>query len=102
MKRFNYETRKYEEYNIPTNWRVGLYSRDLDKLIDCACCGKPLKIKDKYRSLEIHDETGEEYTVCKRCYKEEWVRNKMHEIKEQKITIEEMDRIEREDMGYDR
>ena len=63
MKKWDYEKYKYEEYNVPQNWRCGLYSRDLDELIDCACCGKTMKHSDKYRSLEIHTETGQEYAV---------------------------------------
>ena len=84
MKKWNYEKHKYEEYDVPQDWRCGIYSTDLDELIDCACCGKPIKISDKYRSLEIHTETGQEYAVCKRCFKGEWVRNKMSE---QRVTI---------------
>lgn len=89
MKKWNYEKRKHEEYTVPQNWRVGLYSRDLEELIDCACCGTPLKISQKYRSLEIHNEQGQEYAVCKRCFKEEWVRSQMSEHRVKVIKDEE-------------
>lgn len=82
MRKWNCFERKYEEYNIPTNWRVGLYSQDQDKLTDCAGCGTPMKISQKYRSLEIHNEQGQEYAVCKRCFKEEWVRSQMNKQKD--------------------
>ena len=89
MKRWNCETRKYVEYSVPSRWRVGLYSRDLDELIDCAKCGKPIKTADKYRSLEVHDETGREYAVCKGCFKEEWVRKQMNITRMKFVELEE-------------
>lgn len=89
MKKYNYETKKYEEYSVPANWRVGIYSQDLEELTDCAKCGIPMKISQKYRSLEVHNEQGQEYAVCKRCFKEEWVRNKMSEHRVKKMDIEE-------------
>ena len=89
MKKYNYETKKYEEYSVPSNWRIGLYSRDLGELIDCACCGKPMKIKDKYRSIEIHNEQGQEYAVCKGCFKEEWVRKQMNITRNKFVELEE-------------
>lgn len=89
MKKYNYETKKYEEYSVPANWRVGLYSRDLEELIDCAKCGKPMKYSDKYRSLEVHTEEGKEYAVCKRCFKEEWVRKQMNITRTKFVELEE-------------
>ena len=82
MKKYNYETKKYEEYSVPTNWRVGLYSRDLEELTDCAKCGQTMKHSQKYRSLEVTDDNGHEYGVCKRCFKEEWVRQQMNRKRE--------------------
>ena len=82
MKKYNYETKKYEEYNVPTNWRVGLYSKDLEELTDCTKCGTPMKYSQKYRSLEVTDDNGHEYAVCKKCFKEEWVRQQMNRKRE--------------------
>lgn len=89
MKKWNCKERKYEEYNVPSNWNIGLYAIDLEELTDCAGCGKPIKIAEKYRSLEIHTDTGQEYAVCKRCFKGEWIKNKMSEHRFKKIDIEE-------------
>lgn len=99
MKKYNYETKKYEEYSVPANWTVGPYSHDQEKLTDCACCGVPMKISQKYRSLEIVDDRGREYAVCKRCFKEEWVRKQMNitrmkfvELEENYMEIDDMER----------
>ena len=89
MRKYNHETKKYEEYSAPENWKVGQYALDQDEFSDCACCGKTLKISQKYRSLEIHNEQGQEYAVCKRCFKEEWVRSEMTTHRVKKIDIEE-------------
>lgn len=89
MKKYNYETKKYEGYNVPENWKVGQYSLDQDELSDCACCGKTLKISQKYRSLEIVDDMGREYAVCKGCFKEEWVRRQMNITRTKFVELEE-------------
>lgn len=89
MKRFNYKTRKYEEYNVPEGWNVGQYSIDLEEVINCAGCGSPIKIAEKYRSIEIHNEKGQEYAVCKRCFRDEWVRSEMTKHRVKIIDIEE-------------
>lgn len=89
MKRWNCEERKFEEYSVPERWQVGLYSHDQDKFTDCAKCGKTLKYSQKYRSLEIVDDMGREYAVCKGCFKEEWVRSEMTKHRVKKVDVEE-------------
>lgn len=88
MKKWNCKERKYEEYNVPSNWNIGLYAMDLEELTACVGCGKPIKIAEKYRSLEIHTDKGQEYAICKRCFKEEWVRNQLYRRKEIYVDIE--------------
>ena len=83
MKKWNCETKNYEEYSVPANWQCGLYSQDFDKLTDCAKCGTTMKHSQKYKSLEVTDDNGHEYGVCKRCFKEEWVRKQMNIRKEE-------------------
>ena len=89
MRRWNCEERKFEEYSVPERWKVGLYSHDQDKLTDCAKCGKTLKYSQKYRSLEVMDDQGREYTVCKGCFKEEWVRKQMNITRTKFVELEE-------------
>lgn len=90
MKKWNFETRKYEKYSVPERWRVGLYSRDSEELVDCAKCGKPIKISSKYRSLEVYNEMGQEYAVCKGCFKDEWVKRQVSIMQTNSIQIEEV------------
>lgn len=77
MKKWNFQTRKYEQYNVPSIWKIGLYSTDSDELVNCAKCGKLIKVANKYRSLEIYNEKGQEYAVCKCCFKEEWIKKQI-------------------------
>lgn len=90
MKKWDYEKHKYEEYNVPESWNCGQYSLDLESSVDCASCGKPIKFAEKYRSLEIYTDKGQEYAVCKSCFKEEWVRRQMRIIEKRSMEIEEV------------
>lgn len=89
MRKWNCEKKVFEDYEVPSNWAVGIYSHDSDKLTDCAKCGKTLKFSQRYRSLEIMDENGREYGVCKGCFKEEWVRKQMNITKNKFVELEE-------------
>lgn len=43
MKKWNYETHQYEEYKVPSDWNVSMYETDMDKVVNCAECGKPMQ-----------------------------------------------------------
>lgn len=68
MKKWNYETKKYEKYTVPDNWKVKLFSTDMNEKINCAACGKSIKFSDGYPSRTIHYKHGLGYTVCQECY----------------------------------
>ena len=71
LRKWNYETRKYEPYEVPTEWNVSLYSADMDELINCAECGEQLTFGDSYTSLDIHTSIGLGYGVCPKCHEKE-------------------------------
>lgn len=68
-KKWNTKTRKYEEYDLPIG--AVTYIEDLDTVIPCASCGKPVIAGNTYTSLEIHTDGGFGYLVCADCYKNE-------------------------------
>lgn len=71
LQKWNYETHKYEEHLVPTGSRVVLYSPNMELMVDCANCLRPLKMGDTYTSKTIHSEAGFGFPVCEHCYAEE-------------------------------
>lgn len=72
LKKWNYQKRKYEDFNIPRDRNVKLLADDLNEIINCANCGKEVKFGDTYTSMTIHNSLGFGYCVCEECYEEEW------------------------------
>lgn len=68
LRKWNYEKREYEPYEIPNDWDVKTYSEDMDEMVTCPHCGKDFCFGDGYTSHEIHTEHGFGYTVCEECY----------------------------------
>ena len=68
MKKWNYETHQYEEYKVPSDWNVSMYETDMDKVVNCAECGKQIKYGESYTSVKIHDEVGFGYAVYYDCH----------------------------------
>lgn len=75
LSKWNYELHDYELFNSPAV-KISLYGDDMDKLVDCANCGKELPFGECYTSMEIHNVIGFGYGVCDDCYKEEHKRRK--------------------------
>ena len=67
--KWNFKTNKYEEYTITGN--TILMCNDMNKSIDCACCGKSITFGDSYTSRQIHNKSGFGYPVCEECYNKE-------------------------------
>ncbi|NLD11690.1 MAG: hypothetical protein GX671_08080 [Clostridiales bacterium] len=72
MKKFNYKTGEYEDYDVPAEWNVLTCSDNLRAKINCADCGAELEYGDSYTSLSIRTDVGFGYCVCKECYNREW------------------------------
>ena len=71
MKKWNYRTLEYEEYTVPSNWKVKAFNTDLEEKVNCASCGKSVIYGNGYPSRTIHDENGFGYAVCYGCRKKE-------------------------------
>ena len=72
MEKFDWKTREYHEYNIPEDWYCSLYENDMERIVNCAECGKEVPYSTTYVSLAIHNVMGFGYAVCPECYKKEW------------------------------
>lgn len=78
MKKWNYKTKEYEEYTVPDSWKVKLFSVDMEEKINCASCGKSMKLGDGYTSRTIHDRHGFGYAVCEDCHSKEFEEEKAY------------------------
>lgn len=77
LRRWNWRTHEYEDYEVPDNWFVTTYAYDMDTIIDCASCGKGYPNALMYSSQEIHTEIGFGYLVCYKCHEQECIRRVM-------------------------
>ena len=82
LRKWDYDDHDYRPYYVPAEWKVAVYSDDLNDVIQCAHCGKELTYGDSLTSLEIHTVLGMGYSVCSECYDGEFKR-KMDERKRQ-------------------
>ncbi len=80
MQKYNYETEKYDPYEVPEDWQVSTYEIDMDKFINCASCGKKVRFGSCYTSTLIHTEHGVAYAVDRDCYDEEMELLKKHRL----------------------
>jgi hypothetical protein len=69
--KWNFQTKEYEDYFVPKNWKVCAYIDDLNSLINCASCGKSIIAGDTYTSRQIQGVLGFGYMVCEDCYSKE-------------------------------
>lgn len=64
--KWNYETHEYDACDLPSG--AALYSNDMDKIVNCARCGRMVVFGETYTSFEIHNEVGFGYAVCPTCH----------------------------------
>ncbi len=76
LRKWNVKTHQYDNYKVPIDKVLLIYSDDLDKIVNCAQCLKKVRYGDCYTSLEIHNHLGMGYVVCKDCYDEEFLRRR--------------------------
>lgn len=88
LRKWNYQKHIYEDYYVPANWFCTTYCFDLETIINCPQCGRPLPCKDSYTSMEIHDEVGFGYCVCETCHEIELARRIRHEQEEKEKSDE--------------
>ena len=69
MKKWNYQTHRYDDYTVPEDWKVSMYETDMEKEINCAECGKPMKYGESLTSQRIFGDSGVfGYAVCRECH----------------------------------
>lgn len=75
LQKWNYDTRKYEDYEVPDEWYVPIIA-ELYDMVNCASCGKLIKYGNSFTSLEIHENKVGSlgYAVCDTCFNQEWER----------------------------
>ena len=71
LQKWNTIKREYEDYNVPDDWNVKSFTKDMEEIVNCASCGKKMIYGNSYTSLEIHTPHGFGYGVCDECYRKE-------------------------------
>ncbi len=71
LRKWNESKGMYEPYEVPNDWTVCTYSDDMDKVINCARCGRKMIFGDGFSSSQIHTGFGMGYVVCEECYEKE-------------------------------
>jgi hypothetical protein len=71
VQKWNPRTHEYEAYTVPKDWKIVLYTEDMDTPINCVQCGKDMKYGNGYTSKQVHTEIGLGYPVCGDCYQKE-------------------------------
>lgn len=73
LRKWNEGKGMYEPYEAPNDWTVCTYSDDMDKVINCARCGRKMIFGDGFSSRQIHTDMGMGYIVCEECHEKEWL-----------------------------
>lgn len=68
-QKYNFKEKKYSEYQLPEH--ASMYEDDMEMIIACAECGKPLLYGNGFTSRKIHTHIGMGYSVCSGCYETE-------------------------------
>lgn len=68
LRKWNYESEKYETYEVPDSWNITTCCPDMDEIINCAQCGRKLPFGYGYTSREVQNNIGFGYAVCKDCH----------------------------------
>ena len=81
IRKWNYDTRQYDPYEVPEDWNIPLYCEDLETVINCVNCGEKVLYGDCFTSLVLHSAHGLGYAVCPECHEKEikeyfWRKNK--------------------------
>ncbi len=68
IARWNYKTHEYDPYEPNPDWKIVLYTIDMDLAINCTNCGTDTTFGACYTSRELHSHIGLGYPVCDPCY----------------------------------
>lgn len=71
LQKWDFETHKYEEHYMPDGCNVVLYTADMEAMVDCVNCLRPLTFGETLTSKTIHTDMGLGYPVCSQCHEEE-------------------------------
>lgn len=72
IAKWNFKTHEYEPYTPNPQWKIKLYSNDMNEAINCTSCGKDMLYGDTFTSRQLHNHIGLGYPVCRDCYDHEW------------------------------
>ena len=73
-RRWDEAKREYGLYDLPEG--SSAYESDMETIVACARCGRPVTFGECYTSMQIHTPMGFGYAVCQECHEKEWAERK--------------------------
>lgn len=71
VNKWNFITKKYTEVDLPDDKNITTFSPNLNDIVNCVSCFKPLTFGDSYTSRTYHTNMGFGYCICEDCYNQE-------------------------------
>lgn len=71
LDKWNPIAKQYFPHEIPDNWHVTIYTKNMSEIVNCANCGKEVEFGSCFPSRFIHNKIGLGYPVCSVCFSEE-------------------------------
>ncbi len=68
IRKWNDKKQEYEPHEVPDDWKLPIYSEDMNEPINCVNCGKQIPFGDGYTSRRYHRDSGFGYYECEKCY----------------------------------
>ena len=68
IRKWNDKEKEYEPYEVPDEWKLILYSEDMETPINCVNCGKEMTFGEGYTSQRYRTDKGFGYYECEKCY----------------------------------
>lgn len=78
IRRWNYETHSYDPFTTNPEWKLIIYTDDMELLVNCPSCGKVMRFGDGFTSKELHNHMGIGWSVCDDCYQGEVIRARVY------------------------
>ena len=68
IRKWNDKKKEYDPYEVPDEWKLILYSENMETPINCVNCGKEMTFGEGYTSQRYHTDKGFGYYECEKCY----------------------------------
>ena len=68
IQKWNEQTKEYEPYDVPNDWKLPLVCDNMDAPINCVNCGEQITFGEGITSKRYHNRFGFGFYECEKCY----------------------------------